>query len=92
MLAQTAPYDHCIFTALDDIDPQLIDRFGALLLGQRYDDPVVRPLLDLEGLKQWKPGRTEGFAQLAAAIDDLDYAGAATVRTFIAATVAEHQA
>ena len=29
-----------------------------------YDDPEVRPLLDLEGLKEWVPGRVEGYAQL----------------------------
>ncbi len=88
ILAQTPRYDHCIFTALDGVDPATLDRFGALLLGQRYDDPVVRPLLDLEGLKQWKPGRTEGFAQLAASLD-LPYHGSAAVRTFIDQTAAE---
>jgi hypothetical protein len=30
----------------------------------RYDDAAVRPLLDLEGLKAWLPGRTSGYAQL----------------------------
>ena len=44
-------------------------RFVALLLGQSYDDPEVRPLLDLEGLKAWVPGRTSGFAQLDRALD-----------------------
>jgi len=34
-----------------------------------YDDPLVRPLMDLEGLKAWKPGRVEGYAPLAAACD-----------------------
>ncbi len=34
-----------------------------------YADPVVRPLLDLEGLKQWKPGRTEGYGILQGAIE-----------------------
>jgi ABC-type phosphate/phosphonate transport system substrate-binding protein len=90
ILAQTDRYDHCIFTALDDLDRVLLERFRGLLLGQRYDDAEVRPLLDLEGLKQWKPGRTKGFAQLAMAIDELEYGGAATVREFIASTVAEH--
>jgi hypothetical protein len=33
-----------------------------------YADPLVRPLLDLEGLKQWRPGRTTGYAQLEAAV------------------------
>ena len=35
-----------------------------LLLGMRYEDPGVRPLLDLEGLKAWLPGRTSGYALL----------------------------
>jgi hypothetical protein len=29
----------------------------------------VRPLLDLEGLTRWLPGRTSGYAQLEAAVD-----------------------
>jgi transcriptional accessory protein Tex/SPT6 len=42
----------------------LLQRFTDLLLGMRYDDPEVRPLLDLEGLKAWRPGRTSGYALL----------------------------
>ncbi len=34
-----------------------------------YADAEVRPLLDLEGLKQWVPGRVSGYAQLSAAVD-----------------------
>jgi hypothetical protein len=34
-----------------------------------YADPEVRPLLDLEGLKQWKPGRLDGYQPLEQAID-----------------------
>jgi hypothetical protein len=34
-----------------------------------YEDPEVRPLLDLEGLKAWRPGRTEQYALLALSID-----------------------
>jgi phosphonate transport system substrate-binding protein len=71
-LAVTDPYDHCNFTVLDGHDPAraaLLDRFSSLLLAQDYGDPAVRPLMDLEGLKAWKPGRTEGYAALARAID-----------------------
>ena len=46
-----------------------LERFRALLLGMSYDDPVARPLLDLEGLKVWEDGRTTGFAQLNRAVD-----------------------
>lgn len=64
ILAQTPTYDHCVFTALDGVDPSAVARLRELLLGMSYDDPEVRPLLDLEGLKQWKDGRVSGFGQL----------------------------
>jgi hypothetical protein len=38
-----------------------------------YVDPDVRRLLDLEGLKQWLPGRTEGYEHLARAVDRFGY-------------------
>ena len=41
--------------------------------GMSYDDPEVRPLLDLEGLKAWRPGRTEGYAPLTTAVDALGF-------------------
>lgn len=69
VLSQTAPYDHCNFTVLDDAPEGQVERFVELLLAMRYDDPEVRPLLDLEGLKQWKPGRVEGYRQLEQACD-----------------------
>ena len=34
-----------------------------------FDDPDVRVLLELEGLRAWRPGRTTGFEQLEAAVD-----------------------
>ena len=43
--------------------------FRELLLGMSYADAEVRPLLDLEGLKQWMPGRVDGYAPLSAAVD-----------------------
>lgn len=69
MVAETAPYDHCNFTVLDRADEAKVARFTELLLGMRYDDPAVRPLMDLEGLKQWRPGRLSGYAQLSRALD-----------------------
>lgn len=69
VLTVTDPYDHCVFTALDGGDEAALARFEALLMSMRYDDPAVRPLLDLEGLKQWRPGRVRGFAQLERAVD-----------------------
>jgi ABC-type phosphate/phosphonate transport system substrate-binding protein len=65
VIAQTPPYDHCNMTALDAD----VDEFVRLLLGMDYADASVRPLLDLEGLKQWLPGRTSGYVQLERAVD-----------------------
>jgi ABC-type phosphate/phosphonate transport system substrate-binding protein len=64
VLTQTSEYDHCNFTALDHAPRPLIGRFRDLLLSMSYDDPDVRPLLDLEGLKAWRPGRTGQYALL----------------------------
>jgi phosphonate transport system substrate-binding protein len=69
VLATTPRYDHCNFTVLDGAPRDLIDRFRDLLFGMSYADPAVRPLLDLEGLKQWRPGRTIGYAALNEAVD-----------------------
>jgi ABC-type phosphate/phosphonate transport system substrate-binding protein len=73
-LAATEPYDHCNFTVLDEAGgpgprDALIARFTELLLAMKYEDPAVRPLMDLEGLKAWKPGRVERYAPLARACD-----------------------
>ncbi len=67
VLSTTGAYDHCNFTVLGGADKALIGKFTELLLSMSYDDPEVRPLLDLEGLKVWKEGRTSGYALLDAA-------------------------
>jgi ABC-type phosphate/phosphonate transport system substrate-binding protein len=69
VLTQTGTYDHCNFTVLDDAPAETIARFRDLLLAMSYDDPAVRPLLDLEGLKQWRPGRVSGYELLNRAVD-----------------------
>lgn len=69
IVATTAPFDHCNFTVLDGAPQALLDRFVELLLAMSYTDPAVRPLLDMEGLKQWLPGRVSGYAALNRAVD-----------------------
>jgi ABC-type phosphate/phosphonate transport system substrate-binding protein len=68
IVAQTAPFDHCNMTVAAPTDP-LVERFGELLLAMDYADAEVRPLLDLEGLKQWLPGRVTGYKPLEQAVD-----------------------
>ncbi|HEY5926520.1 MAG TPA: PhnD/SsuA/transferrin family substrate-binding protein [Kofleriaceae bacterium] len=64
----TPAYDHCNMTVLDGV-PTTITRFRELLLSMSYDDPEVRPLLDMEGLKVWEAGRTSGYVLLERACD-----------------------
>ncbi len=73
VIARTGAYDHCNMTVLDDAPAGSIARFTELLLAMSYDDPSVRSLLDLEGLKAWRPGRTTGYELLSRAIDRTGY-------------------
>jgi phosphonate transport system substrate-binding protein len=70
VLAQTPPYDHCNMTTGPDTDALVVAAFVALLLDMSYADSRVRRLLDLEGLKQWLPGRLDGYGLLEAAVDE----------------------
>jgi ABC-type phosphate/phosphonate transport system substrate-binding protein len=72
-IATTPLYDHCNFTILDRGMSASAGLFRELLLGMSYDDPEVRRLLDLEGLKQWLPGRTQGYDLLSKAVEHFRY-------------------
>lgn len=68
IVAQTPTYDHCNFTAAATASAGLLEHFSSLLFAMTYDDPAVRSLLDLEGLKAWRPGRTSGYGALDSAV------------------------
>ncbi len=81
ILARTEPYDHCVLALRADADAETAARFVEALLGMDYGDAALRPLMDLEGLTRWEPGRDSGFGQLDAAVDAAgfyDRAGAVT--------------
>jgi len=85
VLAQTPPYDHCTMTGGPAADAKELARFGELLLGMDYADAALRPLLDLEGLKEWQPPRLSGYDQLERAVDEAgfyDAAGAVTAADY----------
>ena len=73
VLAQTPRYDHCTMTAGPSADAAAVARFGELLLGMDYADAALRPLLDLEGLKEWRPPRLSGYDQLERAVDEAGF-------------------
>ena len=73
VLAQTGRYDHCNMTIGPNAPDAKVARFAELLSGMSYEDDAVRPLLDLEGLKQWRDGRTDGYEQLERAVDEAGF-------------------
>jgi ABC-type phosphate/phosphonate transport system substrate-binding protein len=73
VLAQTGTYDHCNLTVSSSAPRGLVERFHRLLMEMSYDDPEVRPLLDLEGLKTWREGRVEGYEALERAVDEMRF-------------------
>ena len=83
VLLRSDKYDHCLFTGLRGQRDADVARLTELLLSMRWDDAEVRPLLELEGLREWRPGRTSGFGQLAHAVDVLSFEGAERVRAFV---------
>ena len=70
VLGRTDPYDHCTMTAGPAADAAQTADFVRLLLGMSYADPQVRPLLDLEGLRQWVDPRTDRYDALERAVDE----------------------
>lgn len=69
VLATTPLFDHCNFTVSEKVLDERIKPFAETLLGMSFQDPAVRTLMELEGLKQWLPARTSGYAQLERAVE-----------------------
>jgi phosphonate transport system substrate-binding protein len=57
-------YNHCMFTARPDLDPERERRFADALSAMSYDNPVHRPILEAEGLQSWLPPHVDGYAAL----------------------------
>jgi len=68
IIGQTQRFDHCVFTVRQDIDPAAERQWLDALFAMRYDNPAHREMMDLEGLKEWLPGRTTGFDALSVAV------------------------
>jgi ABC-type phosphate/phosphonate transport system substrate-binding protein len=68
IVAETDRFDHCVFTVRQDLDAAAERQWLDALFAMRYDNPAHREMMDLEGLKAWRPGRTSGFGPLAAAV------------------------
>lgn len=70
ILATTGLFDHCNMTVSPGVPAEAAARFGEILLAMDWNDPAVRPLLELEGLRAWRPGRASGYALLERAASE----------------------
>jgi ABC-type phosphate/phosphonate transport system substrate-binding protein len=57
-------YNHCMFTARPDLDPEQERRFAEALSAMSYDNPKHRAILDAEGLQHWLPPHLYGYTVL----------------------------
>ena len=73
IVSQTEKYDHCNFTASPGVNTDGLSRFSEILFSMKWDDSSVRPLLELEGLKTWLPGRVSGYDLLIRAVDNFGF-------------------
>ncbi len=73
VLATTPPFDHCNFTVRPNMPQEEVKPFLDELLAMSFQDPAVRVFMELEGLKQWLPARTSGYAQLESAVQQFHF-------------------
>ena len=67
----TPGFDHCMFDALPSLPEEEAEAFVGALLSMNWDDPDHRPILELEGLRQWMPPREQGYESLRAALAEI---------------------
>ncbi|HEV2753062.1 MAG TPA: PhnD/SsuA/transferrin family substrate-binding protein [Solirubrobacteraceae bacterium] len=63
-------YPHCNFTVLDSFDEALGERWSQALLAMDFDDPTLRPAMELESVRRWLPGDREGYGTLRTAMGE----------------------
>lgn len=73
VVAETNSFDHCIFTAHENVEDESIELFNNVLKMMDYSKEEDKKILDLEGLKVWVPGRTSNFEEIRKAVDYLKF-------------------
>ena len=58
------PYNHCMFTARPDFEPELEQRFAEALSRMSFDNPRHREVLEAEGLRRWVEPELDGYHSL----------------------------
>ncbi len=61
-------YCHCNFTALAGPGRERRERWSQALVEMSFEDPQMRPAMELEGVRRWLPGDPDGYRSLAEAM------------------------
>jgi len=61
-------YSHCNFTALPTLPDERATPWVEHLLAMDWNNPEHRPILEMEGLRQWVPPQLDGYASLFEAV------------------------
>jgi phosphonate transport system substrate-binding protein len=69
---RSPPYYHCNFTVLDSFDAELAERWSRALLAMDFDDPSLRPAMELENVRTWLPSDEGGYRSLVRAMREQD--------------------
>ncbi len=67
---ESPTYSHCNFTALPTLPDERVQPWVDQLLAMDFDNPAHRPILEMEGLRQWVLPRLDGYASLFEAVKD----------------------
>ncbi len=67
-------YSHCNFTALTAQPESRVAPWVDHLLAMDWENPAHRPILEMEGLKQWVRPRLEGYGSLFEAVQEQEVA------------------
>ena len=73
ILDKTPVFDHCNFTVRDDFPRDLEKEWSDVLFCMDYSNPDHREMMDMEGLKEWKKGRTTGYQPLQQAVEEFNF-------------------
>jgi len=68
-------YCHCNFTVMDSLDENIQKIFTEMLLSQDPNDPIIKKMMQMEGLNKWVETGTEelkGYEVLTAAMKEQD--------------------
>jgi phosphonate transport system substrate-binding protein len=59
---------HCNFTGLDGFDAGRAARWTQALMAMDFNDPSLRPAIELEGVRRWLPSDRDGYRSLTEAM------------------------